>query len=150
MVLTPHVLAGVAVGTQISNPILAALGGVAIHYLLDMTPHWDYDIMTSRKKGLAKIAADITLAGIATLALIWHLPLETQLTALWGGFWGVFPDGLLAIRIFSGNDYFRRATQLHNFWHHLIIPKGIKPHHVLGVSTQIIAVAAAATSILFL
>jgi len=142
MVITPHVLVGVALGTQISNPIILAVAAVMSHYLLDMIPHWDYDFISSKKKGALKIAADITLSGIATFALIWNLPLEIQLLALWGGFWGIFPDGLSAIRIFSGKDYFRRATQLHNFWHHLIFPYGTKPHHALGISTQIMAVVA--------
>ncbi len=140
MVITPHVLAGAALGTQIAHPLLVAAGAVALHHALDMVPHWDYDIKSSRRKGVQKIAADIALSGIATLALIWNLPPETQLMALWGGFWGIFPDGLNAIHIFSGKKRLLGYDRFHGFWHYLVIPKGTQPRFAIGLATQIVAV----------
>ena len=140
MVITPHVLAGAALGTQIANPLLVAVGAMALHHVLDMVPHWDYDIMSSKKAGARKIALDVACAGVATFALIWNLPPETQLLALWGGFFGILPDGFLALHIFSNEKYFPRYARFHGFWHYLVIPKGQKPHFALGLATQIFAV----------
>ncbi|MBI1755170.1 hypothetical protein HY250_04290 [Candidatus Azambacteria bacterium] len=143
MIITPHVLAGAALGTQISNPVLLAVYATISHHVLDMVPHWDYDILSSKKTGARKIAFDIALSGIVTFALIWNLPFQTQAHALWGGFWGILPDGFLALYLFSDKKYFPRYAQLHNFFHRLIIPKGHAPHFAIGLGTQIIAVLAA-------
>lgn len=41
MLLTPHTVAGVAIGAAVSNPILAIPAAFFSHFLLDIAPHWD-------------------------------------------------------------------------------------------------------------
>jgi len=140
MILTPHILAGAAVATQFSNPFVVALGAIMLHHALDFTPHWEYDITPSKKSTYIKIALDIFAAGAIMLFLIWDLPIGRQTALLWGGFFGVFPDGFVALNNFSRKTYFPRYTKIHEFFHFLLIPKGQKPHLLLGISTQFLVV----------
>lgn len=96
---------------------------MAVHHILDMIPHWDYDIKSSRKKAAQKIALDIAIAGIITLFFIRDLPLEKQFHILLGGIFGVLPDGFLFIYYASGGKIFRRYIKFHHFWHRLITEK---------------------------
>lgn len=41
MLLTPHVVAGVAIGSAIHNPVLAIPLAFLSHFFLDAIPHWD-------------------------------------------------------------------------------------------------------------
>ena len=139
MILTPHIIAGAALATQINNPILLAISALTLHHFLDVTPHWDYDIYRSKKKTAIKVGIDIVVASIIILYLVWDLRLEKQISIILGGFFGVLPDGLLFINIISGRKLFVRFVKFHDFWHHLIIKKDKKPPLVLGLATQIIA-----------
>ena len=117
MVLTPHILAGAALGASITNPAAAAVGAFALHFALDAIPHWDYDIYSSRKKAALKVGADLAIAGIAVLFLIRHMPPEQQISTLIGGFFGVLPDGLLFLSFIFKNKYLDRFARFHNVWH---------------------------------
>lgn len=41
MLLTPHTVAGIAIGAAVSNPVLAIPAAFFSHFLLDFLPHWD-------------------------------------------------------------------------------------------------------------
>ena len=123
MILTPHILSGAAVASQISNPFAMMIAAMAVHHILDMIPHWDYEIHSSRRRAAQKIALDIAIAGIITLLFIWNLPLEKQFHILLGGFFGVLPDGFLFLYYASGEKIFRRYIKFHHFWHRLITKK---------------------------
>ena len=112
MILTPHILSGAAVASQISNPFAMVIAAMAVHHILDMIPHWDYEIHSSRRRAAQKIALDIAIAGIITLFFIWNLPLEKQFHILLGGFFGVLPDGEGKIRI---RPYFWRTFRRQRF-----------------------------------
>ena len=43
MLDTVHVFAGLAIGRQIANPIVAFIVGIISHIILDAIPHWDGD-----------------------------------------------------------------------------------------------------------
>src|SRR3972149_9654355 len=115
MVLTPHILAGAALGANMASPLLIAAGAVALHFALDAIPHWDYDIYSSRKKAALKVGADLAIAGIAVLFLIRHMPPEQQINILIGGFFGILPDGLLFLSFIFKNKYLDRFARFHNF-----------------------------------
>ena len=42
MILTSHIIVGGLAAGQTKNYLLAALIGLATHYILDMIPHWEY------------------------------------------------------------------------------------------------------------
>jgi len=147
MVLTPHILAGAALGASTVNPLVATVGAFALHFALDAIPHWDYDIRSSRKKAILKVSADLAVAGVAVLFLIWHMPLEQQISTLIGGFFGVLPDGLLLLSFIFKNKYLDRFARFHNFWHWLIVPKGTKSPFIWGFGVQIVVILLAILNI---
>ena len=147
MVLTPHILAGAALGASISNPVMAVVGAFALHFALDAIPHWDYDIYSSRKKAALKVGADLVIASIIILLLIWHMPIEQQIHTLIGGFFGVLPDGFLFLSFIFKNKYLDRFARFHNFWHWLIVPKGTKSPFIWGFGVQIAVILLAILNI---
>ena len=147
MVLTPHILAGAALGAGITNPAAAAVGAFTLHFALDAIPHWDYDIYSSRKKAALKVGADLAIAGIAVLFLIRHMPPEQQISTLIGGFFGVLPDGLLFLSFIFKNKYLDRFARFHNFWHWLIVPKGTKSPFIWGFGIQVVVILLAILNI---
>lgn len=44
MIFTPHIIIGAAIGTKTQNLGLIIILGIAIHFILDKIPHWDYPI----------------------------------------------------------------------------------------------------------
>lgn len=142
MILAPHMLAGAALATSLHHPALLALGAVALHYLLDALPHWEYDIMTSKKATAYKITADIAAGLLIIFFLLQRFGPAEQALILWGAFFGIFPDGLLAISLFSRRKYLRRHMRFHTFWHTRITPGGTRPPLWLGAATEILVVAA--------
>lgn len=140
MILTSHILAGAALGANTNNPALIALGAVALHFALDAVPHWDYDIYSSKTKTALKVSADLAMAGIVMLFLIWHMPSEQQINALIGGFFGVLPDGFLLISYIFKNNYLDKYAKFHDFWHGLIVPKGRKSPFIWGFGVQAVVI----------
>ena len=71
MILTPHILAGAAIGANSSNFLTAFIFGLASHFVLDALPHWDYidKIDISRPSHLIKIGLDFILGIIIVLLL---------------------------------------------------------------------------------
>ncbi len=92
MLLTPHTFVGMAIGVSIQRPELAVPLSIAMHFLGDLVPHWDFYSHTTkeeRRKGWRPIAvmADL-IVGVAA-------GLVTTLYALW-----VLKDTPLALNIF--------------------------------------------------
>ena len=141
MILAPHMLAGAALATYIHQPALLALSAAGLHYLLDVIPHWEYDITTSRNATAYKIATDIAAGLFIIFFMLQRLSSAEQARMLWGAFFGIVPDGLLAISIFSHGKYLRRFVQFHIFWHSLIIPVKTRPPLWLGITMETIVIA---------
>lgn len=140
MILTPHILVGAALASQISSPVAIIPTVLTAHYLLDAVPHWDYDIRSSRRATIIKIAADIITASALVFYIIWNLAPEKQINILIGGFFGVLPDGLLFLSWIIKKNYLATFTRFHDFWHGLIIPKGQQPAFWWGLGMQIIVI----------
>lgn len=111
MLLTPHVLVGMVIAKSVPNPFIAVPLSIVMHFLGDLTPHWDFYSNTpkeQRLKGWRPIAvmADFGV-GIAvgltfTLYALWvkddsALALRTFLC----GIASVLPDALEAPHIFT-------------------------------------------------
>ena len=135
-------LAGAALATYIHQPTLLAFSAVALHYLLDVLPHWEYDIITSRKAAAYKIAADIAMGLFVVFFALRRFGPAEQALILWGAFFSIMPDGFSAIYFFSHGKYLRRQMQFHIFWHALIIPMKTHPPLWFAVTTEIIVIAA--------
>jgi hypothetical protein len=92
MLLTPHTLVGIAIGTVIQNPAIAVPISFLSHYVGDVMPHWDFFSHTSREERLRgwrpiAVMADMTI-GVAV-----------GLTATFYALWAL-NNSALAIRIF--------------------------------------------------
>ena len=75
MVITPHLLAGAAIGTHSPNVWVAFCLGLISHYLLDALPHCEYldDIKISKFSQLVKIFIDFIIGAIIVLIISWPL-----------------------------------------------------------------------------
>ncbi len=111
MLLTPHVLVGVAIAKSVPNPFIAIPLSIVMHFLGDKMPHWDFYSNTpkeQRLKGWRPIAVmgDFGL-GIAvgltfTLYALWvQNDPSTALRTFLCGIVSVLPDALESPHIFT-------------------------------------------------
>lgn len=136
MMITPHVLAGAAFATSISNPFILIVCAFVSHFLLDMIPHTDHNI-TPLKPNLYKLVIDAGVSFVLLFYFIGNLPLEKQLLFALGGFFGIFPDGLWMLYQLFHWKFLEHYVAIHNFLHWLIIREDHKTHLVFGMFTQI-------------
>lgn len=62
MILTSHAIVGVAAASVFpSHPILAFSVAIASHYIVDAIPHWEYDLLSSKKDRDNPLNNDITI-----------------------------------------------------------------------------------------
>ena len=116
MNLTSHLLWGAAIGSKISNPLLALPLALLSHYFLDSLPHSDYSIENIKHKkwnkaffDCLKIFMDISL-GILLIFLF----SEDKPIILAGAFLAIMPDGItLLSRIFPENKLTIMHQKLH-------------------------------------
>lgn len=137
MILSVHFAAGAALSTVIPHPLLLVPAAMALHLVLDIFPHWEYDFMqTSKKKAAVKIALDI-FAGVLFVVLLSQGTSSDRLAlTLWGGFFGILPDGITFLYLVAGKKLFTYFTRFHIFCHTLIIPENEHPPAWLGIITQ--------------
>ncbi len=116
MLLTPHILVGVAIITLVQNPILGLIFVLLSHYFLDLLPHTEYAIKTIRGRqwlqslpDFSKVFIDIALGlGIAIL-IAGYSPL-----VLIAAFFAIFPDGLTLLHcIFPINGLLKKHVKIH-------------------------------------
>ena len=83
MFLTPHVVAGVAIGSAIYNPVLAIPLAFLSHFFLDAVPHWDNIGLGLLEKYYKRVSAKtfriILLDALVALSFVlffvyWSLP----------------------------------------------------------------------------
>lgn len=97
MIITPHMLAGAALGHH-SPGIVTAFGlGLISHFVLDNIPHWDYlsEIKLNNTDHLVKIAIDLVIACSLTIILVFSLPNKIIIFAAVAG--ALLPDILEAL-----------------------------------------------------
>jgi hypothetical protein len=114
MLLTPHTIVGVAIGTSIQNPVAAVPLSIGMHFLGDLVPHWDFFSNTEREERLRgwrpiAVMADLVVAvaiGLtATLYALWvlnNVPLAANIFMC--GIGSVLPDALEAPHIYMHKD----------------------------------------------
>ncbi len=114
MLLTPHTMVGLAIGTTVSNPIIGVPASILMHFIGDLVPHWDF---YSNTKNEERRVGWRPLAVMADLALGISVGLTTTLFALWVkndsglalnillcGIGSVLPDALEGPHIYFHNE----------------------------------------------
>jgi hypothetical protein len=137
MILTPHVIVGVAIATTIHNPYIAVPTALALHFAGDLIPHWDYaresDDGTINKYYPLKIMADMSLGiGIGMFFTMYALfamnnPVLAGNVFLCGIF-SVLPDVLIAPVIFNSDvkGFSKFVFKIQTFLHfHAPLPWGL-------------------------
>jgi len=119
MVLTPHILVGAAVGTQVSNIWVAFLFGLISHYLIDFLPHWDYlDVFKiNNYKHIIKVSLDLIIGTVLVLSLTWS---EFNIIIIFSAIFGsLLPDFLNGISMNFEFKWLKLHTQMHYKIHFL-------------------------------
>lgn len=110
MVLTPHVIVGIAVATAIPNPYIAVPTAFVLHFFGDLVPHWDYTYISDSGKidklYPLKVMMDMGLGiGFGMFFTLYALfVLKNPATALnifLCGITAVLPDAIVAPTIFD-------------------------------------------------
>lgn len=91
MLIAAHAIAAGTVGTYISNPILAFLLGIILHFVLDFVPHYD---TTDEGKFTPRQIALILTDFLLFLLIIIFVIKPSDPSFWWGAFGGIFPDFL--------------------------------------------------------
>jgi len=144
MLLTPHILIGVAIITKIQNPILGLILVLLSHYFLDLFPQQEYSIENMRKRhwrkslpDILKVFLDITL-GFFIVFLIVNYNSLILIAALLT----IAPDGsTLLYFIFPENKLLKKHQELHRVINALCENKKIPAFW--GVFSQIAVIAIA-------
>ncbi len=114
MLLTPHTVVGLAIGTTIQNPYIAVPLSIASHFAGDLMPHWDFYSGTKKEERIvgwrplalmADLALGIALGLILTLYVLWVIkspPLAVNVFLC--GVASVLPDALEAPYIYMKNE----------------------------------------------
>ncbi|MDD5731335.1 MAG: hypothetical protein PHU42_00335 [Patescibacteria group bacterium] len=103
MVISSHFLAGAAIGKATGNPILAVVFGFALHFIMDLVPHWNYGYKHLKKiKTLILVLLDpfLAFALFVTIGILRGYNSATWIAAFLGGAACALPDLIeLIIRI---------------------------------------------------
>jgi len=126
MFLTVHSATGVVIGQYISNPFIAFVIGLILHYIFDIIPHGDTKVDNKYKNPI-----HIALAGIIDLTVIlffftFLLINKVDLlkpSIVMGVIGSTLPDILQAFYYVSRGKIFTRLQNFHNFWHDMISTK---------------------------
>jgi hypothetical protein len=70
MLITPHAVAGAAIGVRLKHPLLVIPAAVLSHFLLDTVPHWQETIYPYRPKLATWVRIPIDLL-LAILGVLW-------------------------------------------------------------------------------
>jgi hypothetical protein len=110
MLLTPHTLVGLAIGASVQKPEIAVPISIAMHFLGDLVPHWDFYSDTTKEvrlKGWRPLAVMLDLVlGVAvgltiTLYALWVVGnISLAINMFLCGIAAVLPDALEGPYIF--------------------------------------------------
>lgn len=111
MLLTPHVLVGLAIAKAVPNPLISVPLSIAMHFLGDKIPHWDFYSNTPKEqriRGWRPIAVmgDFGLAiAVGLTFVLYNLWVQKDpfmaFNTFLCGIGSVLPDALEAPHIFT-------------------------------------------------
>lgn len=159
MILTSHAIIGVAAASAFpSHPILAFSVALISHYVMDAIPHWEYDLLSSKKdrnnplnnditigkdfiSDLMKVSFDMFLGIALSLFVFYFLGLNfySLLILIAGIIGGIAPD-------FLQFAYFRFRREPFKFlylFHYRIHSRNesLEKHFIIGIFLQILTVS---------
>lgn len=117
MLLTPHILAGVAIITKTPDPVLGLFLVFLSHYFLDAFPQKEYSVKNIQDRRWRKSLPDFfkVFSDIALGLLIVSLFTNYNPLVLIAVFLAIFPDGLtLLYFIFPSNKLLAKHRTLHS------------------------------------
>lgn len=165
MILSVHAVAGGTTAALVTtNPVVGLCVGAATHYVLDVFPHWQYELSSKQggtmnfdmKLGRAFVrdlgvtAADAILGLLILFGLAWWAGVAgldvSFLTGslLWGAIGGMLPDPLQFV---YGKMPYQPLTALQRI-HHVFHNDGWHTRIVLGNISQLCVVIWSAIMIL--
>jgi hypothetical protein len=156
MTLTTHAIVGAAVASVVpTHPVLAFSLGFCSHFLVDMIPHWDYELGSFEQDeknpldcdmkigrsffvDLCKIGADFLLGFVLVFLFFGALGNQTLDTVLFFGALGAVTPDALQFLYFKWKH--QPLTALQKF--HLKIQHHLENNHFLGRLIQISLIVA--------
>lgn len=115
MILTPHLLFGAAIASQIQNPISAIILAFLSHYFLDFLPHNEYSIKNITEKrwkksfpDFLKVFVDFSIGVILILAFS-----QKTLTVFIAAFFAILPDGFNIFNCLFKNNVLKSQSEFH-------------------------------------
>ena len=119
MLLTPHILTGVAIITKVQNPILGLLLVFLSHYFLDCFPQQEYSIKNIKEKrwnksflDFLKVFFDISFG----VLLILFLSKNNSLVFA-AAFLAILPDGFTLLNLIIPKN---KLLEIHDTFHQKI------------------------------
>lgn len=144
MLLTPHILTGVAVITLIQNPILGLIFVLLSHYFLDLFPQTEYTIKTIRARQWSKTLPDFTkvfLDILLGLTIVFFVTGYSRLILAAVGV-ALFPDGLTLLHcIFPTNRLLKKHMKIHSAIND--VSKNKKIPSFWGIVSQVVVIIVA-------
>lgn len=144
MLITPHILAGTALGLAVGNPVAGFALGLASHFILDAVPHVDpgtwhyYEPFSTHGLDVRDFTTgllDVAAATFGFLVLSGHAPIAAA-APIAGAIGGALPDSLVLVGLFFKELPKKKGIK----WYYDLVEKyhyTAKPSQwVLGVATQ--------------
>ena len=127
MILTPHLLLGVAIASKIEYAPLAIILAFLSHYLLDLIPHIEYSIDNIEKNQWQKSLPDILRVFLdfsfgILLILIFS---NNQPIVFVCAFFAILPDGLSLLNYSFSNKILKIYSNIHQGKIHFLKHKKI-------------------------
>jgi len=144
MLLTPHILAGVAIFSNVSNPALGLFLVLLSHYFLDCFPQKEYSIENIRGKRWNKSLSDFlkVFSDIVFGFLIIFLIVDYNPFIFVAAFVAILPDGFTMLTIiFNKNKLLKKHDKMHAAINAFCNDKKIPTFW--GVFSQIVVIALA-------
>ncbi len=142
MVLTPHLLVGAAIATNIKFLPLALGLAFLSHYFLEFFPHLEYSIKNIQEKRWKKSLPEFlkVFLDISIGAFLVFIISKNFFLAGTGGFFAILPDGFVLLSLIFSN---KLLTLHHTFMKriHFFKDKKISPFWGILSQSLIIAVA---------
>ncbi len=136
MIITPHILAGAAIGSASRSYWLVAILALLSHFIFDVIPHAEYDLPALKRKikgrgmlffDLAKIGVDFSIGFLIIIFLTKnYADLSYILT---GMFFGILPDIFSFLGFVFDFRFLKTLYGYHNAAHifrNKHVPKWIK------------------------
>lgn len=116
MLLTPHILIGVAIITKVQNPILGLLLVLLSHYFLDCFPQQEYSIKNIKERRWNKSFLDFlrVFFDISFGVLLILLLSESSSFILAAAFLAILPDGFTLLNLIIPKN---KLLEIHNTFH---------------------------------